>query len=326
MMELILPFAVVPSQEKISYAQRIFFIGSCFTEAMSQKMTGLKFQVLQNPNGILYDPISICAALDGYVTGKQYQLSDLFFRDQLWHSWHHHSAFSGPQPEAVLKHINALQSAAHEFLRDTSWLVITIGTSFHYVLKEGYQPVANCHKAPAAWFEKKLIPLDQISAGLYQTVIRLQQFNPRLQIIFTISPVRHVKDGIIENSRSKARIIEAVHLTREKNGRTHYFPAYEWIIDVLRDYRFYHSDLVHPSEDAVQYVFEKFCETFVDETSRQLMEDVKQIHAAMQHRPFQKDSAAYREFKSRQLEKVSRLAGRQPSVDFGEEKAFFESA
>jgi hypothetical protein len=325
MMKLILPFPVVPSQEKISYSEQILFIGSCFTEEIGKKMADLKFRVLRNPNGILYDPISICAALDGYVTGKQYQMSDLFLKDHLWHSWHHHSAFSGLQQQAVLDKINGLQAAAHEFLQDASWLVITLGTSYHYILKDAYQPVANCHKAPAAWFEKKLIPLDQIAAALSETVKRLHLFNRQLKIIFTVSPVRHIKDGIIENSRSKARIIEAVHLMREKNARTYYFPAYEWIIDVLRDYRFYSSDLVHPSADAVGYVFEKFCDTFIDSPSTQLMDEIKKIRAAIDHRPFQKGSETYLEFKRSQLAKVTGLAESLPSLDFTEEKAFFES-
>ena len=231
-------------------------------------MQNLKFDVLQNPNGILYDPVSISSALVSYIENKKFTEDDLFLLDELWHSWQHHSVFSGMNKENVLQNINHSQFEAHQFLKTSSWLIITAGTSYNYQLKKSGEPVANCHKAPQDFFEKKLLPVEDIIYNLSTAVSKVQSFNPQLKIIFTISPVRHVRDGVIENNRSKARLIEAIHSVREKTQNVFYFPAYELIIDVLRDYRFYKKDLVHPSGTATEFVFETFCNAFVDEPGK----------------------------------------------------------
>lgn len=322
-MELLLPFKVTPSSHKISYADKIVFIGSCFTEEIGKMMKDLKFDILQNPNGILYDPRSIASALDSYIENKLYKEEDLFLLNELWHSWQHHSIFSGMNKEKVLQDINYSQSEAHQFLKDTSWLIVTLGTSYNYQLKNSLEPVANCHKAPQDFFEKKLISIEEIITRLSNTISKLQSFNKNLKIIFTISPVRHVRDGVVENNRSKAKLIEAVHLIKENFKNIFYFPAYELIIDVLRDYRFFKNDLVHPTETATAFVFENFCAAFLDEPATKLSEDVKSIVAAMNHRPFQKESAARKKFQYSQLEKIRVIKADFPSIDFTIEEKFF---
>ncbi|MEP6927733.1 MAG: GSCFA domain-containing protein, partial [Ginsengibacter sp.] len=303
-MELLLPFQVTPSSLKISYTDKILFIGSCFTEEIGDKMRDLKFNVLQNPNGILYDPVSISSALVSYIENKKFTDDDLFLWDELWHSWQHHSLFSGMNKENVLQSINHSQYEAHLFLKNASWLVITAGTSYSYQLKKSGEHVANCHKAAQDFFEKKLLPVEEIISNLSASVLKLQSFNPQLKIIFTISPVRHVRDGVIENNKSKARLIEAIHFIIEKSQNVFYFPAYELIIDVLRDYRFYKSDLVHPTGAATEFVFENFCNAYVDEPGKKLLEEIKMIVAAINHKPFQKESAAHKKFMKAQLEKI----------------------
>ncbi len=324
-MELLLPFKVTPSSHKISYADKILFMGSCFTEEIGKMMQDFKFNVLQNPNGILYDPLSIAAALDSYIENKIYNEDDLFLLNELWHSWQHHSTFSGMNKEKVLQNINYSQSEAHQFLKETSWLVITLGTSYNYRLKNSLVPVANCHKAPGDFFEKKLLSVEEMILGFANVISKLQSNNPNLKIIFTVSPVRHVRDGVIENNRSKARLIEAIHSIKENYGNVFYFPAYELIIDVLRDYRFYKSDLVHPTDAATNFVFEKFCDAFLDEDSLKLLGEIKSIIAAINHKPFQRESAAHKKFQQIQLEKIKVIKSNFPSLDFTNEEKFFSS-
>jgi len=322
-MELLLPFQVTLPPFKISYSDKILFIGSCFTEEIGKMMKELKFDVLQNPNGILYDPLSISSALDSYIDNKQYKEDDLFLLNELWHSWQHHSAFSGMNKEAVLQNINRSQTEAHLFLKNASWLIITLGTSYNYQLKKSLQPVSNCHKAPQDFFEKKLLSTEEIISQLSNVISKLQSYNSSLKIIFTVSPVRHVKDGVIENNRSKARLIEAIHSIKENNKDILYFPAYELIIDVLRDYRFYKDDLVHPTETATTFVFETFCNTYLDEPTKKLSEEIKPIIAAFKHRPFQSESAAHKKFQSAQLEKIKIIKTNFPFMDFSNEEQFF---
>lgn len=322
-MELLLPFHVAPSPVKISYKDKILFIGSCFTEEIGKQMQNLKFDVLQNPNGILYDPVSISSALVSYIHNKQFTEDNLFHLDELWHSWQHHSVFSGMNREDVLQQINYSQLEAHRFLKTSSWLIITTGTSFNYRIKKTGEPVANCHKAPQDFFEKKLLPVDEIIDSLSTAVTKVQAFNPQLKIIFTISPVRHIKDGVIENNRSKARLIEAIHSVRETAQHVFYFPAYELIIDVLRDYRFYKKDLVHPSDTAIEFVLETFCNAFIDEPGKKLLEEIKIIVAAMNHKPFREESAAHKKFVKAQLEKIEKIKTRFPSIDFSNEEQYF---
>ncbi|MEO6290845.1 MAG: GSCFA domain-containing protein [Ginsengibacter sp.] len=322
-MEFILPFHIKPSAEKITYRQKLLFMGSCFTEEIGNQFKNLKFDVLQNPNGILYDPRSIAYALISYVENRKYNESDLFLQDEIWHSWQHHSAFSGLDKNQVLDKIIRSQSEANTFLQQASWLVITLGTSYNYQLKSNNDFVANCHKASAAFFSKKLIALDEIRLQISDAIGKLQLFNPNLKIVFTISPVRHVRDGIIENNRSKARLIEAVHSIAEENKNVFYFPAYELVIDVLRDYRFYKSDLVHATEASVSYVFEKFCEAYLDDSSKKLLLDLQSLLSAMNHRPFQKESDKYKRFLKGQLERAKKIKEAYAGIDLANEIKYF---
>ncbi len=324
-MEFILPFQIEPSKEKISYAQKIFFIGSCFSEETGDHFKNLKFDVLQNPNGILYDPRSICAALNSYIENKKYTGNDLFLQDELWHSWQHHSSFSGIDKERVLEKINCSRDEAADFLKTASWLIITPGTAYNYQLKSNNEFVANCHKAPGNSFEKKLMETEEIILKFLDTIRKLRLYNPALKIIFTVSPVRHVRDGIVENNRSKARLIEAIHSIKEAAENVFYFPSYELIIDVLRDYRFYKNDLVHPNKEAVQYVFEMFCNAYIDDDAKKLMTEIKALLNAMHHKPFNKETTAYKQFLKVQLEKTQKLIKTNPYLDLSQEIDYFSS-
>ena len=237
-MELILPFQSPSFPFNISFKDRILLMGSCFSEEISNKLQALKFNVIQNPNGILYDPLSISDALFSYIENKPFEEKNLFQLNGLWYSWQHHSVFSGINKESVLQKINDSRLGAHVFLKNATYLFITFGTAFNYLLKNNLQNVANCHKAPGNSFIKNLLPVEEIRADLQSVITALEIFNPQLRIIFTVSPVKHIKDGIIENSRSKARLIEAAHAIAEEKQNAFYFPSYEIVTDILRDYRF----------------------------------------------------------------------------------------
>ena len=317
-----------PSKQ-INYKDKILLIGSCFTEHIGNSLEELKFSVLQNPNGILFDPFSVSQSLVSYIQNKQYNEKDFFQLNEVWHSWKHHSRFSNTNLEEAVRIINESQQQAHQFLKEADWIIITLGSSFSYQLTKLAEAVkvssfgedlegagvANCHRAPAQWFHKHLMTIDEIISNLDNSLEQLFQFNPNLNIIFTVSPVRHIRDGVVDNNRSKARLIEAVHHLVNKYEKLNYFPAYELVIDVLRDYRFYDTDLVHPNYMATEFVLEKFAESFIDEPTQRLMQEVKSIMIARRHKAFQPDTMAHKQFLKTYLEKTKALKEKYSFLD-----------
>lgn len=324
-MEFFLPFQIQSFPFKISYSDKIVFIGSCFSEEIGNKMSEFKFNVLQNPNGILYDPISISNSIFSYIENKPYEEENLFALNGLWHSWKHHSVFSGINKEEVLVKINDSQNTARQFLKNAKFLIITFGTAFNYQLKNKQQSVANCHKAPSSLFEKNLLTVEEIISDTLSALNALEQFNPDLKIIFTISPVKHLRDGVVENNRGKARLIEAAHAIIEQKQNAFYFPSYELVTDVLRDYRFYKNDLAHPNETAVNFVFEKFCNSLLDDEGKEIMEKIRNLVNAVNHQPFFKESEAHQKFVAAQLKNIGAVGNSYPFMDLSKEKKYFES-
>lgn len=332
-MNLLLHIDLKKLPEPVTYRHKIMLVGSCFTEHIGHALQRLKFSALQNPNGILFGPDSVCKSLLGYAENKRYSEHDLFRLDECWHSWQHHSRFSGLETAAVLQKINQSLEAAHDFLREADWLIITLGSSFTYRLtavaemaseKKG-NTVANCHRAPAAWFEKNMLGTDEITGMLEDCLESLRSFNQRLKFIFTVSPVRHIRDGVVENNRSKARLLETVHSIVERTDYAFYFPAYELVIDVLRDYRFYDIDLVHPNYPATEFVLEKFTETCMDSETQVIMEEVRKIIIARKHRAFQPETKAHQRFLMNHFEKTKALREKYPFLDLEEELVYFST-
>jgi GSCFA family len=309
--------------EKISHSQKIILTGSCFTEHIGNHLMEMKFDVLQNPNGILFDPLSVAHSLISYIKPEIYRSEDLFLNNELWQSWDHHSFFSNTILATTVEQINNSQRRAHEVLKKADWLIITLGSAFSYSLAENNRAVANCHRAPANWFKKRLLPVEVMLALLDEAIHRLADFNPGLRIIFTISPVRHIRDGVVENNRSKARLIEVVHQLVDKFDKTFYFPAYELVIDVLRDYRFYDKDLVHPNYMATNYVLEKFMEAYVYADSRILADEIRQLTISKKHRPMHPETKAHQKFLDEQLLKTKLLAKKYPFLNFKDELEYF---
>ncbi len=323
MMLFNLPIHIKKLEPPVSYEDRILLMGSCFTEHIGGFLAAHKFNTLQNPNGIVFEPQMLCQSIQDYMDRKKYSETDLVYENERWHSWDHHSIFSDPSKEKVLENINNSCEQAHDFLKKTDWLIITFGTSFYYKLKQQNRIVANCHKLPATHFEKHLSTIEETVTAMDTMLYRLFHFNPKLKIIFTVSPVRHVRDGLVENNRSKARLLEAVHHIVQKFEKLYYFPSYEIVIDVLRDHRFYDIDLVHPNYAATEFVLEKFCENCMDKKSRNLLEEIKEIIIAKNHKPFHAASAQHQQFRGKYFIKCTALQEKYPFLDLKEEITYF---
>lgn len=312
-------------QAAISHQHQLMLMGSCFTENIGDKLLAHKFPVLQNPNGILFNPVSVKEALENYITNKQITSDDLFYLNEGYHSWQHHSRYSAVTKEDAVQKINSATAAAHHYLKTANWLILTFGSAWVYELtgkasnaKVG-NVAANNHKAPADWFNRRLLKNDELYTVIEQTIQPLQQFNPDLKIIFTISPVRHLREGFVENNRSKAALIHAVHTAVENFNNCFYFPAYELVIDDLRDYRFYAEDMVHPNYAATNYVWEKFVACSIDEPSQELMKQINEINAAVNHKPFNETSAAHQAFKLKYLKILQGMQQNYPYLDLTEQ-------
>ncbi|HXB91539.1 MAG TPA: GSCFA domain-containing protein [Puia sp.] len=321
-MEFQLPIDIATLPRPIAYGDKILLTGSCFTEHIGNALGDWKFDVLQNPHGILFDPASVASALISYIHNRPYVEEGLVYFNELWQSWQHHSQFSDMDKEKCLLAINGSVARAHAFLKEARWLIITLGSAFSYRLADG-TTVANCHRAPAQTFTKHLMTIGEINTALDSSLQQLFSFNPSIRVLFTVSPVRHVRDGVVDNNRSKARLIESVHHLVNKYDRIAYFPAYELVIDVLRDYRFYDIDMVHPNYPATNFVLEKFTRHCVEEGSQRILEEVKKIVIARRHKPFQPETQAHRRFLQEHRQKVTDLMDRYPFLRLEEERGYF---
>lgn len=309
--------------QPVSYLSKIFLTGSCFAENMAIRLKQHRFNVLDNPHGILFNPISVAESLDSYIHGRQYDSEELFYLNELWNSWDHHTSFSNIERNAALEAINESQATAANFIREATHVMITIGSAYCYVLKETGKIVSNNHRAPANLFEKKLLDIDEIVEKFTSTLNALHAINPNAQIIFTVSPVRHYRDGIVENNRSKARIIESVHQLCEKFPQAYYFPAYELVIDILRDHRYYDIDFVHPNYLATDYVWNRLTESCMDDATRLLMKQVYEVAIARQHRPRFPQTEAHQKFRMSYVQKIRALMTQYPYLELNEELEYF---
>ncbi len=307
----------------IEHSDKLLLIGSCFTEHMGKRLHDAKFSIMENPHGILFNPLSVCNSLQQYLQGSPVREELFVYLHEVWHHWDFHSRFSNTDKEAARMAMNNSISAAHHFLAQADWLMITLGSAFQYHLIDGDIPVANCHRAPGQWFDKRLLSITQITEALEQCIQALKQFNPKLKIIFTISPVRHIRDGVIANNRSKARLLEAVHSLVDTHSHCFYFPAYELLIDVLRDYRFYDIDMVHPNFAATQTVWEAFAQHYLSAAAQKLTDKMLALSTAMNHKIQFPGTSAHKKFGRDFLQKIKQYQLEYPHIDFSKEEAYF---
>jgi hypothetical protein len=324
-------FDIKKLPQPVAHAQKMLLIGSCFTENIGEKLLRYKFDVLQNPNGILFNPVSVANALINYIDNRPIDTNDLFQYNEAWHSWDHHSRFSALSAEAAVEGINASTQAAHDYLKQADHVLITLGSAWTYTLTEKAagqargRVAANNHKAPADWFQRRLMTPEEVLQVLDTMMHRLFHFNPDVKIIFTISPVRHLREGAVENNRSKAVLIQAVHHLVDKFDRLYYFPAYELVIDDLRDYRFYAEDLVHPNYAATQYVWEKFMDACMDERTKKLIAELHAIHLAYHHKAFNPGSLQHKNFLQSFHQRTTALQQTYPYLNLTPELTYFNT-
>lgn len=318
---------VFPAQHApfaLTHADRLLLIGSCFTEHIGARLASGKFATLANPNGIVYNPVSIARSLASIATENIDAEDAVFKHNGLWHSWEHHGAFSRPGEWETLEGIRKARQEASDFLQKTNYLFLTLGTADVFVLRKTGRVVANCHKAPANWFDQRRLTVSETVQTLREALTAIKTRLPDMQVILTVSPVRHLRRGFVENQRSKAVLVLACAELCEQSDFIHYFPAYELLLDDLRDYRFYAADMIHPNEQAIDYIWQYFSETYFTTETRALLEQIGKITAAARHRPFNPDTAEHRAFARAQIDRISALEGKYPEVSLKEERLYFE--
>ena len=283
-------------QSKIDYNSKTLLIGSCFTENIGNKIEYYKFQNTINPFGILFHPKAIETLITHAIKNKKYTNDDVFFYNEHWHCFDTHSEFSNVSKDKLLLNLNTAIQLTNQQIKNATHLIITLGTSWIYRHIETDQIVSNCHKVPQKKFLKELLTVEEITENLDAIISLVKSINPKIEIIFTVSPVRHLKDGFTENSLSKSHLIAAIHQVIEPRNYTHYFPSFEIMMDDLRDYRFYKSDMIHPNQTAIDYIWEQFKKTWIDLTSFDLMVEINSIQKGLSHRPFNKTSEQHQQF------------------------------
>ena len=313
-------------QWKMDYSKSMMFFGSCFSENIGQRLIDLKFKVDMNPFGILYNPESIANSLKIIIENRIFTENDLFCDQGIWNSFYHHSRFSDVDQQATLGKINNRILSSNEFLKKADFLVITFGTAWVYELVKTGQIVSNCHKIPASEFKRFRLEVSDITNVYVELLEQIWKFNPGLKVIFTVSPIRHWKDGAVENQVSKATLLLAIDLLVSRFGRQkcNYFPSYELMMDELRDYRFYAEDMLHLSPVAVDYIFERFCQVAVTEESLKVSKEVVKILKASMHRPFNNSTSEHNKFIQANLLEIDKLTERFPFLNFSVERTYFE--
>ncbi|MCB9283643.1 MAG: GSCFA domain-containing protein [Lewinellaceae bacterium] len=313
-----------PANVQISHGDGILCMGSCFAEHIGIKLEDRKFSTLVNPSGIIYNPVSLAQTLKWTATGHRFPDEDVFEGGGQWHSYYHHSRLSALSREALLENINGAMERAGFFFREkTTRLLLTLGTALVYEHVERGEVVANCHKLPAKTFTRRRLTVEEAVDALSAAFQTMFRYRSGMEIILTVSPVRHLREGMVENQRSKATLVLAAARLAELFPNVHYFPAYELLLDDLRDYRFYAEDMVHPSTQALGYIWDFFSQTYFSEETQKVIQEVEAIIRAAAHRPFQPGSEAHRAFQSAQLGRIAELERRYSFLDLGREKAVF---
>lgn len=317
-----------PAKNQIDYDSKLLLLGSCFSENMGNRLQYFKFQSLQNPFGILFHPVAIEKLVKNAIMGKGYKEQDLFFLNERWHCFDAHSDLSAPTKQEVLHNLNNALKLTKKQIEIATHIMITLGTAWVYDHTGSGNVVANCHKVPQKEFKKTLLPINRIEKSLRSILELIGSVNTKVQVIFTVSPVRHLKDGFVENQLSKAHLVSAIHdilgtsnilslSTALKAGLTEgYFPSYEIMMDELRDYRFYAEDMIHPNPTAINYIWDKFREVWIHRKAFPIMSEVDAVQKALLHRPFDPGSDKHREFLRKLAQRKEKLQRQFPHIGF----------
>lgn len=298
----------------------MLLFGSCFAQNIGRLLTENKFRCDVNPFGVLYNPFSILEAIEEIRSGKQYDKSGLVFHQEQWHSLMHHSSFSDSSPERCLANINGRLREASRELACADYLLITFGTAFVYLHKESGRVAGNCHKLPESAFDRRMLGADEIAGRFSACISSLLQVRPSLKLLFTVSPIRHVKDSMHGNQLSKSVLHLSIHRLKELfPENVFYFPSYEILIDELRDYRFYADDMLHPSSLSVAYIWECFVNSYFSGQTVRIMREWADIIKALNHKPFDSSSEKYKSFLTQNVLRIKRVKEKYPNLDVEKE-------
>ena len=302
---------ITPLSPSIRYSDPLLFLGSCFADEVGSLCRGVGFHAQVNPFGVLYNPASIAHSLQRLRDGTSFTHDEVIeVGGEFYCTFSHNTDFWRPTEEALLQTVNQSLAEAHQHFQSSRWIIISLGTSWIYRERTSGRVVSNCHKLPATRFERVFLSVEQ-TADLLSDALRA---GPDKQFIFTISPLRHLKDGLHENQLSKASLLLAVDQVCEIFDNAHYFPAYEILLDELRDYRFYKEDMVHPTEQAVNYIFERFVQFAVNPSELPAMAAAKELKQMLHHKPLFPESEAYQRFEALIKKKTVELKRNYPDV------------
>ena len=305
----------------IDYDSKIMLLGSCFAENMGEKFEYFKFQTIVNPFGIIFNPVSLEKLIRRSIEKRKFTENDIFFHNDLWHCFEVHSELSNSDKDVFLESLNDLISSTNKKLSDSTHIIITLGTSWVYRLRQAQSDsdgvVANCHKVPQKEFTKELLSIQQIEESIESIISLVHSVNPNCKFIFTVSPVRHIKDGFIENTLSKAHLISAIHKIINHHPLPNtYFPAYEIMMDELRDYRFYGEDMLHPNQTAIDYIWIQFFQNYISESEFGLMNDICSIQKGLKHRPFNPNTESHQKFLEATKIKIGKIQEKLQHIHF----------
>ncbi|WP_452221399.1 GSCFA domain-containing protein [Lacinutrix salivirga] len=300
----------------IDYNSKLLLLGSCFSENIGDKLQYFKFQNAINPFGILFHPKAIEIVIENAIHEKVYTEKDIFFHNEQWHCFDAHSKLSNASKEILLQQLNDKVKATNQHISKASHIIITLGTAWVYKHIHNNKTVANCHKIPQKEFEKKLLSVEEIIISLQNIIHKIQEINTKASIIFTVSPVRHIKDGFIENTQSKAHLITAIHTLISKEKQTSYFLSYEIMIDELRDYRFYKEDMLHPNSVAVNYIWERFKTVWIAQDAQNTMKTINEIQKGLAHKPFNPNAENHKKFLSKLNKKQQAIELKHSHITF----------
>lgn len=322
-MELRTRINIGKSPATITYSDPVLFIGSCFASSIGMQMDAGRMPVMINPSGTVYNPVSVINTLGTITSGRPFRSSDLYNHNGTWLSFSHYTDFSSEDIDVTLAKINNRMSEAADFLSRARFLFITFGTARIFRLRQTGEIVSNCHKLPAGMFERELLSVDEITRLWTKRLDLLRERYPQLKVVFTISPVRHWKDGAHGNQISKSVLFLAVEELLRHSSSPGYFPAYEILMDELRDYRFYDDDMLHPSQQAVEYIWEAFSECYLDEKTSGIYREAAKIVKASQHRISTSSGSKTKQFAENILDKIKSLENQVPGINFSKEKQHF---
>jgi len=309
-------FDIAPYPHKISHQSKFLAMGSCFATMVGQQLKDRKYDLLVNPFGTIFNPISLFSLLENSIDEKEPSTEELILHDEKWIHYQYHSHVSADSKEELLALIQGLHDKTNCYLQEASHLFITLGTSFIYEHNQFQRPVTNCHKQPSSLFKKRILILQEMADSFNQFYRKVITVNPNIHIVMTVSPVRHIKEGVPENQLSKSLLRVLTDVLVNQHKHVHYFPSYELMMDDLRDYRFYKEDLIHPTEQAEKYIYKKFEETFIIAEDHILDEKIMEIHKSLSHRPFNPDTQSHIKFLHKLADKISQMP---PYLDFSDE-------